>query len=157
MPIAVKQQESFLVDTAAAGPVDGNQGRKAVRAGDTAEAFIYQMFRQRYSVERQVEIGHNIYGYPIRCDFVVRRLPGLADGLIIESKWQSAGGSVDEKYPFLVANIRRCYPHPTIILADGGGAKPGAIKWLKTQVDGHKLIGVFSLNELLNWIIDRGI
>ena len=151
-------QESFFHDeTPAAGRMDGSQGRKAVRAGETAETFIYQMFRQRgYPVERQVEIGLNIYGYPTRCDFIVRRLPGLAAGLIIESKWQQAGGSVDEKYPFLVANIRAWYPHPTIILADGGGARPGAIQWLRSQVDGRKLIGVYSFSELIKWFIDRG-
>jgi hypothetical protein len=40
-------------------------------------------------------------------------------------------------------------------MADGGGMRPGALEWLKAQVDGTKLIGVFSFTELLQWIIDN--
>ena len=154
----MSDQISFFADQPVKRLTDCTQGRKANNSGQTAEDVIYCLFKERgYPVKRQVPIGANIYGHPTRVDLVIERLPGFEAGLIIERKWQAVAGSTDEKYVFLAQNIKQCYPHPTILLADGGGAKPGAIKWLKTQVDGHKLIGVFSLNELLNWIIDRGI
>jgi hypothetical protein len=31
----------------------------------------------------------------------------FSDGLIIECKWQESAGSVDEKYPFVVLNIKK--------------------------------------------------
>ena len=66
--------------------------------------------------------------------------------LIIECKWQQIAGSVDEKYPYTVQNIRERYPCRTIILLDGNGYKPGAKEWLCSQVD-DKLLAVFSMSE----------
>ena len=134
-----------------------NQGRKANRAGKTVEDVIYCIFKERgYQVERQYDIGHNVYGHNHRCDFYILGVPGFNNGLIIESKWQSVNGSVDEKYPFLVANVKSVYPAPCLIVADGGGMKDGALEWLKGQVDGVKLIAVFSMEELIKWVINNG-
>ena len=69
------------------------------------------------------------------------------EGLIIECKWQQSKGSVDEKYPFTLFNIFKIGV-PTIILLDGGGYKPAAMKWLKDQVDPNRaLIGVYNMAE----------
>jgi hypothetical protein len=62
------------------------------------------------------------------------------DNLIIESKWQQSRGSVDEKFPFLVANIPERYPHATIIILDGGGYIKQAELWLRAQIDGTLLL-----------------
>ncbi|MEO3707170.1 PD-(D/E)XK nuclease superfamily protein [Trichormus azollae] len=34
-------------------------------------------------------------------------------GLIVECKWQNSSGSVDEKLPYVNANIENFYPAPT--------------------------------------------
>lgn len=98
---------------------------------------------------RQLKLGMGIYDTQIYCDFAVAR-GGSGDALIIECKWQQSGGSADEKLPFLVENIKKCYPHPTYILIDGKGFRPGAIEWLKKQVGG-KLAGVMSMAEFHTW------
>ena len=129
-----------------------SQGAKAQSSGKVAESMIDAMLiRLGYAPIRQRVIGIGIYGTPIQADILIERAPGFPAGLIIESKWQGSGGSVDEKYPYLVENIRHCYPCPVIILADGDGARPGAIRWLKSQVDGVNLYAVFSLKELVTW------
>lgn len=135
--------------------VEGTQGQKAVATGSTAEATIYCILKERgYHVEKQVTLGKDIYDTETRCDFLVYGVPGLESGLIIESKWQGSSGSVDQKFPFLVKNITEKYPHPTIVVIGGAGMRPGAIKWLREQVDGQKLIAVYSFEEFMLWVME---
>jgi hypothetical protein len=137
-----------------APPIKHSQGKQAVKSGQAAESTIFYMLNERgYTVERQRSIGTGIYGTELRADFHVKGIYLFPDGLIIESKWQEMGGSVDEKYPYLVENIRQCYPCQAIVVHGGGGAKRGAIEWLRRQVDGDKLFAVFSFEEFLAWTI----
>lgn len=129
-----------------------SQGSQANSSGRIAEDMIGAMLaRLGYVPIRQRVIGIGIYGTPIQADILIESARGFPNGLIIESKWQGKSGSVDEKYPYLVLNIKECYPCPVIILADGDGARPGAIRWLKSQVDGTNVFAVFTLKELMLW------
>jgi hypothetical protein len=98
----------------------------------------------------QYPIGPSIYSLPLNADFWVRGAPGFPGGLAIEVKWQQSTGSVDEKFPYLVYNIKECYPCPALVIADGGGQRPGALHWLRGQA-GDNLLAVFSLAEFLAW------
>jgi len=79
----------------------------------------------------------------------------------IECKWQQSSGSVDEKLPYLYLNCIETMPETDIIIiAGGGGMKPGAIPWLKDAVgrSRYKLTGmpekniqVFSVEEFMTW------
>lgn len=79
----------------------------------------------------------------------------------IECKWQQSSGSVDEKLPYLYLNCIESMPETDIIIiAGGGGMKPGAIPWLKGAVSSKKYvlpgmpeknIQVFSIEEFLAW------
>lgn len=79
----------------------------------------------------------------------------------IECKWQQSSGSVDEKLPYLYLNCIETMPETDIIIiAGGGGMKPGAIPWLKEAVDQKKYvrlgmpdknIQVFSIDEFIGW------
>jgi hypothetical protein len=130
------------------------QGQQAVTSGRKAEAFIYCILKEAgYTVQRQYLIGLGIYGEALKTDFYVTGLRDFPLGLIIESKWQEKPGSVDEKFPYLVQNIIRCYPCPAIIVYGGKGAREGGLEWLHTQADGQKLLAVFSLEEFLTWTI----
>jgi len=102
---------------------------------------------------QQVRIGPNIYGHASRVDFVIDNLAAFPDGLIVESKWQDRFGTVDEKFPYLLENIQQCYPLPTIIVVAGGGAKPGAVGWLRSHCDGLKLVAVYSLEGFISWAL----
>ena len=98
---------------------------------------------------RQLKLGLGIYDTKIFCDFAISRGPG-GGAIIIECKWQQGAGSVDEKLPFLVENIKKHYPYPTYVIIDGSGFRPGAIKWLRKQIGG-KLAGVMSMAEFQAW------
>ena len=102
------------------------------------------------TVTAQYPIGIGIYGLPIFADFFLVGAPRFPAGLAIEVKWQQSPGSVDEKFPYLVHCIRECYPCPTVIIADGGGQRPGAIQWLRGQCQGN-LFAVYTLGEFLAW------
>ncbi|QCE34425.1 hypothetical protein FAI40_03205 [Acetobacteraceae bacterium] len=102
------------------------------------------------SFYREIYCGSSIYGTDRRCDFLVINKDLFPNDLIIECKWQSKAGSVDEKYPFAVENIKNIGV-PTIILIDGDGYKKGAFSWLKEQVnrDNNSLIGVYTMKEFM--------
>jgi len=95
----------------------------------------------------QLPAGDTIYETMRKCDFLVINRDKFTNDLIIECKWQQSSGSVDEKYPFLLFNIIRT-GIPTVVLLDGGGYKPAAMKWLKEQVNPKgALIGVWDMAE----------
>lgn len=128
------------------------QGGRANRHGRSAEQVIDSILRNRgIQPKAQYVIGLSIYGEPLKVDFYIEQLPGFPSGLVIESKWQDASGSVDEKFPFLVENIRHCLPCPAIVIASGQGARSGALRWLRAQVDGAQFVAVYNLEEFLSW------
>lgn len=131
-----------------------SSGRKANRTGSKLEQFAKralldtgyaefwnhkpQLFANRKLLggkqfATQVPVGDTIYETVRKCDFLVINHEKFADCLIIECKWQQSKGSVDEKYPFLLYNIVHT-GIPTVVLLDGGGYKPAALKWLKSMV-----------------------
>lgn len=145
-----------------------NGGTHANRTGNQLEQFVedkllrngytlfsnhkVQLFANRHTVggkqyALQVPCGTSIYETQRKCDVLVLNQDKFKDGLIIECKWQQSSGSVDEKYPFALYNIIKIGV-PTIILLDGGGYKPAAMKWLKDQVNPSRaLIGVHNMAE----------
>lgn len=99
---------------------------------------------------KQYHVGNSIYETPIYCDFILYHPTKWKDCLIIESKWQQSGGSVDEKYPYLILNIQQRHPHKTVVLLDGGGYKKKAEEWMRRQV-GNNLLHIFSMSEFQAW------
>lgn len=99
---------------------------------------------------KQYFLGKSIYETNIYCDFVLYHPEKWRNCLIIETKWQQSGGSVDEKYPYLILNIQMRYPHKTILILDGEGYKKGAEDWIKSQ-QGNNLLKVFNMNEFNKW------
>jgi hypothetical protein len=96
---------------------------------------------------RHLPVGKTIYENPRKSDLFIVNRDLFPNDLIIECKWQQTSGSVDEKYPFLVLNIKKTRI-PTIILIDGNGYKPAALRWLKNQVQhDNSLIGVWDIAE----------
>ena len=78
----------------------------------------------------------------------------------IECKWQQSAGSVDEKFPYLYLNCVEQMPEKQIIIVvDGGGAKAGAVEWLRRACadrlylapNDPKSITMMSLVEFLMW------
>lgn len=145
-----------------------SQGSRANYTGDMLEDVIeHVLIRKGYELvpkskfqastyleqptfSKQFPIAKSIYGTDLFCDFVLFHPDKYPECLIIESKWQQSSGSVDEKFPYLVANIREQYPAATIVVLDGGGYKFGAEQWLRRQVD-DKLIHVFNMMEFQRW------
>nr|WP_320160896.1 PD-(D/E)XK nuclease superfamily protein [uncultured Methanoregula sp.] len=99
---------------------------------------------------RQLYLCKSIYGTNVYGDFVIFHPEKYPRCLVIESKWQQVSGSVDEKLPFLVQNIKEKFPTDAIVIIDGGGSKKGAIEWVKSQIGG-KLINVFGMMDFQKW------
>jgi len=100
---------------------------------------------------RQLYVCKSIYGTNVYGDFVIFHPEKHPDCLVIEAKWQQVSGSVDEKLPFLVDNIKLKFPIDAIIIIDGGGQKKGAIEWVEKQIGGH-LLNVFSMSSFQKWV-----
>ncbi len=101
---------------------------------------------------RRFHVGKSIYGTSQFCDFIAYHPDRWPDNLIIEAKWQQSGGSVDEKYPYLVLNIQLQYQCPTILILDGGGYKKGAEAWIRSQVGHGNFRDVFNMREFAEWV-----
>ena len=92
-------------------------------------------------------IGQSVYGTSRKADILVIDNRLFPSGLVIECKWQRRKGSVDEKLVYLNACINLS-ALPTVVLLDGGGAKPGAIAWLKSQITPQgPLLAVYTMSE----------
>jgi hypothetical protein len=98
-----------------------------------------------------VAYPETIYGSPSKMRMCVYHPNLFPKCLAIDTIWQKSSGSVDSKFPYLVANIKEKYPYPTIIVIDGGGYRKGARTWLQNQVD-EKLLHVFSVEEFKEWV-----
>jgi len=129
-----------------------SQGRSANRNGRGAEDIIAGILdRKRIPYARQHHVGSGVFDTPIYVDFSLPSPPPFPNGLIIESKWQQVAGSAEEKLCYLVENIRYCYPCTTVVVIDGDGFRPGAVRWLRSQAGHGRLFAVFSLVEFVTW------
>lgn len=153
----------------------GSSGNRANRRGRQLERFVaeelddagYQLihppglvFAMRYLDQpiyaRQVEIGLDLYDKKRRVDFLLFHPTLHENGLVIQCKWQSSSGSVEEKYAFEVLNIQRGH-YETIIILDGGGYSDGAKQWLYNQTGDNNLLHVFNQGEFLRYIARGGL
>jgi hypothetical protein len=146
-------------------------GSRANTSGNTLEASIkavihskgFTVVNYRDWLQNESKYGRElllcnvpyetIYGHSGKTEFV---LNSAIDNLEIriECKWQQSSGSVDEKYPYLYLNCMQMPEDTIFIIVDGGGAKQGAIDWLKNApllLPCEKSITVFSLVEFLSW------
>lgn len=101
-----------------------------------------------------------IYGHKGITEFLIKSKKYNLE-VRIECKWQQVAGSVDEKFPYLYLNCLEKMPeNHIIIIIDGGGAKLGAIQWLRnisaqkkyTAIENQfKKIDVMNLSEFIIW------
>ena len=74
----------------------------------------------------------NIYGYYGTTDFVLRdSVRGIE--MRFWCKWQETAGTVDEKLPYLLANLKRFPEREVVFLVGGDGWRNGALDWLKEK------------------------
>lgn len=105
-----------------------------------------------------------IYNHPGNTEFLLQSERHNLK-IRIEAKWQQSSGSVDEKFPYLYLNCLEAMPESEIIIiVDGGGAKAGAINWIRNAVRKklytdektvEKNIQVFNLTEFIIWVNKR--
>lgn len=101
-----------------------------------------------------------IYGHNGTTEFLLKSKKYNLN-IRIEAKWQQISGSVDEKYPYLYLNCIEAMPEDDIIVViDGGGAKQGAVNWLRNAAANQKYcydeqkrkkLKVMNLTEFLVW------
>jgi hypothetical protein len=125
------------------------KGNKTGKIAETLIACILES--NELKCKRHLVIGTSIYGNTLKHDFV---FPDKK--LIIEVKWQQSIGTTDEKYPLLVANLKKQSEYKSIIIADGGGAKAKSIEWMREQID-DKLIGVMTISEFIKFLNNGGL
>lgn len=88
---------------------------------------------------------NSIYGVPYTLDAFAWHPEKYPDGLAIKIKWQSTGGSVDEKFPFVI-NSLEALGIPSIFILDGGHYRSEAEAWVhenRGRVDTFGSIGEF--------------
>ena len=141
-----------------------SSGSRANRRGKILEQYVRELLNEEYecvsasrffamrSLEQpifaeQVETGLSIYCKKRIVDFTLYHPQRWPDCLVIQCKWQTLSGSVDEKYPYEVENIAHA-GFPTIIVLDGGGYSEGARQWLLAQRGKRNLVEVCSQGDI---------
>jgi hypothetical protein len=95
-----------------------------------------------------------IYGNKGRSEFCYVDKDG--ERTRIEMKWQNVAGSVQEKFPYLLANMFHTEEKNVVIVSDGGGATEGSIKWLvdtayKLSDESKSILVLTSINDFSDW------
>lgn len=98
---------------------------------------------------RQYRGFTTLYGARMRLDFFIHHPQRWPDGLAIECKWQQAAGSVDEKFPYVVASLNQLICPSAIFLA-GGGYTNRARDWVLAQQT-DRLIVLEGMDEIIRW------
>ncbi len=84
----------------------------------------------------------------------------------IEAKFQVRGGSVDEKFPYMMLNAIFQYPEDEIVfVVDGNGFKEGGVEWLKNRIDNDwmhykgmgKTITMMDFSSFIDWCMHEFI
>ena len=145
----------------------GNTLEQTIIATLTSKGFPVAMYRNwvKDSVAYPADIVlrnvpyETLYGHRGNTEFLL--LSERYDLTIrIECKWQQSAGSVDEKFPYLYLNCVQQMPeNHIIIVVDGGGAKAGAVAWLRQACakrlflaeDSPKTITAMNLVEFITW------
>ncbi len=113
-------------------------------------------YLQQPTYAREWYLGKGVYDNDTRCDFILYHPQKHPDCLVVEAKWQQTGGSIDEKYVYLVTNIQRRFTYKTVVVLDGGGYRPCAEKWLRDQVCDN-LVAVYDMRQFQTWANNGGI
>ncbi|MCY4062709.1 MAG: hypothetical protein OXG53_10110 [Chloroflexi bacterium] len=102
-----------------------------------------------------VAIGKNIYNNSRKGHFLLFHPQKWPKGLVVEVRWQGVNGTVDEKFPFIVMNIKRSGLE-TVIVMGGEHLKPEVKSWVENQI-GYRLIEVFSPTGFQNWVLEGNL
>ena len=141
-----------------------SSGGRANQRGRSLERYVRELLNEEYErvnatrffamrslqqpiFAEQVETGLSIYGKKRIVDFALYHPQRWPDCLVLQCKWQTSSGSVDEKYPYEVENIAHA-KFPTIIVLDGGGYSEGARQWLIAQRGKRNLVAVCSQGDI---------
>ena len=102
-----------------------------------------------------VVVSKNIYNKARKCHFILFHPLKWAKGLVIEVRWQGVNGTVDEKFPFIVMNIKRS-GRETVIVMGGSNLKPEVFSWVQQQI-GYRLIEVLYPTDFQNWALQGNL
>lgn len=136
-----------------------SQGSKAQRSGKMFENLVCQelekigytkVLNKKFEISKKEEkpiystqynvLESNIYGNAMKCDIIIFHPSKHSDNLIIECKYQKTKGTVDEKIPYLIDNIKDKYPYGTILIIDGEGFREGMFtEYLPNKLGGNFL------------------
>lgn len=93
---------------------------------DPAEHFKHAKLLRHYVL--RIRLFSNIYALPWESDAFVYNDNCWRQGLVVEVKSQTIGGSVDEKLPFVMLSLE-ALDRPSVLIISGDGFRPGAIVW----------------------------
>jgi hypothetical protein len=154
------------------------QGQKAVKTGKMLEGMIKSMLVEaKYKSMPDIEVAESmlslglknkwfcpqynrlkgIYGVSLRIDFMLVNPDTFPNGLAIEVKFQRTAGSVDEKYPYVILNMRHVYETykvNSVLFLEGGGYRPCSLAWCKGQTTKDFQV-VEGIPNIVNWIINN--
>lgn len=98
----------------------------------------------------QLKAHSNIYLAVQKADIFAVHPDKYPMGIIVEVKWQTVGGSVDEKFPFVVHSLKKAPVDLGLLVIDGGGARSASIDWAMRQ-NTDKVITFDGIGSFSRW------
>ncbi|MXV78164.1 hypothetical protein F4001_07380 [Candidatus Poribacteria bacterium] len=151
-----------------------NTGKRANSAGKQLASFVDNLLhdygyvkvsQSRFFALRALEqpiyaqecnTGKTLYGGTRRVDFILYHPKKWSECLVIECKWQSGRGSVDQKYPYFVlsANMN---PEPAIFVVDGDGYSGRSKEWLQAQSGKERILHILNQGEFARFVSEGNL
>ena len=107
-----------------------------------------------YFVHQCRDMFQSIYKTPLTLDLYIYHPWKHPEGLIIEGKYQENSGSVDEKFPYVIENLRQTGKRCILMLL-GGGARKEAVQWCLEQQDDK--LGVMTSWDEWTRLLNNGL
>jgi len=133
-----------------------NSGYKKIEKLDLAENLIQVKPNEKWFC-RQYNRIKGIYNVNLRIDFFLMSPEKYPDGLAIEVKFQKVGGSVDEKYPFVILNMFEIFQQhniKSVLFLEGKGYRKCALTWCLKQ-NCEVLTVIEGMENIISWVMNE--
>jgi PD-(D/E)XK nuclease superfamily domain len=121
----------------------GKNGRKTLKDIGLSAAPGLVGGKPFYSLRTTVDGLHSIYGVNWTVDVFVWHPTKMANGFVMECKWQQVGGSTDDKLPFSVLSLDHlktsCGVEVSALMLDAAGARECVKDWVERECNARDI------------------
>ena len=130
-----------------------SSGFQKIKERKTPLAKLIEMFSGKKWFARQYRGLIGEYGEVVNVDFLLCDSNKYQCGLVIEVKYQKVPGSVDEKYPYIILNMKKWNRQgiKAAIFFEGNGYRESALKWCQENAN-EDITVLEGTTNIMEWV-----